>query len=80
MTCIAREHVAAAALARPFRPFTIRAGETDAIRVTHPEVIYFPPKNPQAAVVSKPGGGVRVIFFSAITAIEAEPAPSSIAQ
>jgi hypothetical protein len=80
MTCIAREHLAAAALARPFRPFTVRLGEQDTIRVSHPEVVYFPPKNPQAAVVSKPGGGVRVIFFSSITAIEAEPMPTTIAQ
>jgi hypothetical protein len=80
MICLAREHLAAAALARPFRPFTIRAGASDAIRVTHPEIVYFPPKNPQAVVIAKVGGGVRVVFFSSITAIEAEPAPSSIAQ
>jgi hypothetical protein len=80
MTCIAREHLAAAALARPFRPFTVRSGERDVIRVTHPETVYFPPKNPQAVVIAKACGGVRVVFFSTITAIEAEPMPTTIAQ
>jgi len=77
-----RDVLARAATARPFRPFTVRLRDGDAVRVPHPEVIFLPPKNPGMVVISKPSGGVRLTDMASITCVEfpepvERPAPLS---
>jgi hypothetical protein len=71
---LSRAAIAAAAHARPFRPFTIHTRDGRPARVSHPEVIFFPPKNPQMLAIAKPKGGVRLLFLPSITALEQEAA------
>jgi hypothetical protein len=69
MSFTPHEDLAAAALARPFRPFTIRTRDGLALRVSHPEAISFSPKHPHAAMVAKPSGGARVVTYSTVAAV-----------
>lgn len=47
--------------AKPFVPFTLRLADGRSCRVTHPEVLFLPPKNPRMVIVATPEGGIRIL-------------------
>jgi hypothetical protein len=56
-------------IARPFKPFTIRLGDGQALPVRHPEMMAYAPKQ-RTAVVYQPDGSFEIIDLLLVTGLE----------
>ena len=56
---------------RPFRPFSIRLGDGQSLRVAHPEMLAYSPKS-RTAVVYRDNGSFQIIDLLLVTGIEVQ--------
>jgi hypothetical protein len=58
--------------ARPFRPFSIRLGDGQALPVDHPEMLAYARKS-RTAVVYRKDGSFQIVDLLLVTGLEVSP-------
>lgn len=58
--------------AKPFEPFRLQRADGSDLRITHPEVVAFHPRNPRTMHVVLPSGGHKKIDLLLVAALHVE--------
>ncbi len=58
--------------AKPFAAFTMHLADGRKFRVSHPELLLIPPKNPRIIVLAEGGERIRIIDVLLVVEIELE--------
>ena len=65
--------------ARPFQPFSIRLGDGQSLRVEHPEMLAYAPRQ-RTAVVYRRDGSFEIVDLLLVTGLDVRPSRSSRAR